>query len=172
MMISQLIQTSIKYDEFYVYIPKVGIRIKPYQLWDPSHISLFRASNWILVLGVVLLLAVHLEEILVSSDGSFISTYAHLRRRQVLGLPHSNHQVSTHAAMVPIHLLQTVVRRCRHLRRDLFWRCGDRDRGVDSGEYTSRGSERTSDGMPQMEVNIFVAGSLLSLMYVDSRFLG
>lgn len=65
-MSSQLIQAVVKYREYYIYIPKVGIRIKPYQLWTGTDISVFRASNWLLVVGVVLLLVVHLEEILVS----------------------------------------------------------------------------------------------------------
>ena len=72
-MISQLIQTVVKYREYYIYIPKVGIRIKPYQLWTGTHVSVFRASNWLLVVGVVLLLVVHLEEILVSLSPSLPS---------------------------------------------------------------------------------------------------
>ena len=64
--VSQVLQTYVKYEEYYVYIPKVGIRIKPFQLWAQRYIDLFRTSNWLLVLGVVLLLVVHLEEILVS----------------------------------------------------------------------------------------------------------
>lgn len=60
----------MKYEEYYVYIPKVGIRVKPFQLWQQRHIDLFRISNWVLVLGVILLLAVHLEEILVSTHAS------------------------------------------------------------------------------------------------------
>lgn len=66
-MTSQIIQTYVKYHEYYVYIPKVGIRIKPFQLWNKHYVDLFRTSNWFLVLGVVLLQVVHLEEILVSS---------------------------------------------------------------------------------------------------------
>lgn len=73
MMISQVVQTVVKYQEYYLYIPKVGIKVKPYQLWTPSHITTFRASNWLLVVGVVLMLVVHLEEILVSLSFFFMS---------------------------------------------------------------------------------------------------
>lgn len=68
--VSQVLQTYVKYQEYYVYIPKVGTRVKPFQLWQQRYIDLFRTSNWVLVLGVILLLAVHLEEILVGAQGN------------------------------------------------------------------------------------------------------
>lgn len=131
-MASQVIQTYVKYQEYYVYIPKVGIRIKPFQLWRKHYVDLFRTSNWLLVLGVVLLLAVHLEEILVSPKDVPGRTYG-LSDIIVLGILDPDDQVTACATMVPLDLLQVVVCRVYHLHRGLLWCRGDRDGGVDEG---------------------------------------
>ncbi|KAJ9095676.1 hypothetical protein QFC21_005548 [Naganishia friedmannii] len=66
----QITATYVKYNEYYVYIPKVGIKVKPYPLWSAHHRELFKGSYWLMAVGIVLLLAVHLEEVLVSlQDG-------------------------------------------------------------------------------------------------------
>jgi hypothetical protein len=61
----------------------------------------------------------------------------------VLGLLDSDDQSTAGAAVVPFNLLQALVYWGCYLYRGLFWRCGDRDRGVDEGEWTSFPGDET-----------------------------
>lgn len=80
----------VKYHEYYILIPRVGVvsiysllpqgrprsltrslasllrsqRIKPYQMWSPHNLLLFKTSYFLSALGWSMLIAVHLEEFL------------------------------------------------------------------------------------------------------------